>query len=87
MTDSVFVIVIAVCVYCLVIISIYLSKKDHPTRANGHWEHGCNSNPVAMLPHAAAVFNICLWVTISHKQDRYIYEVLNPSKLILIKGK
>ena len=30
-------------------------QKVHLTRANGHWEHGCNSNPVATLPHAAVV--------------------------------
>ena len=30
-------------------------QKVHPARANGHWEHGCNSNPVATLPHAAVV--------------------------------
>ena len=30
-------------------------KKVHPTRANGHWERGHNSNPVASLPHAAVV--------------------------------
>ena len=32
-------------------------QKVHPTRANGHWEHGRNSNPVATLPHAAVVCN------------------------------
>ena len=30
-------------------------QKVHPTRANGHWECGRNSNPVATLPHAAVV--------------------------------
>ena len=30
-------------------------QKIHPTHANGHWECGHNSNPVAMLPHAAVV--------------------------------
>ena len=30
-------------------------QKIHSTRANGHWEHGRNSNPVATLPHAAVV--------------------------------
>ena len=30
-------------------------QKVHPARANGHWECGHNSNPVAMLPHAAVV--------------------------------
>ena len=30
-------------------------QKVHPPCANGHWEHGCNSNPVATLPHAAVV--------------------------------
>ena len=30
-------------------------QKVHLTRANGHWEHRHNSNPVATLPHAAVV--------------------------------
>ena len=30
-------------------------QKVHPARANDHWEHRCNSNTVAMLPHAAVV--------------------------------
>ena len=30
-------------------------QKVHPTYANGHWECGCKSNPIAMLPHAAVV--------------------------------
>ena len=30
-------------------------QKVHPARANGHWENGRNSNPVAMLPHATVV--------------------------------
>ena len=30
-------------------------QKVYLARANGHWEHGCNSNPVATLPHAAVV--------------------------------
>ena len=30
-------------------------QKVHPARANGHWVHGRNSNPVARLPHAAVV--------------------------------
>ena len=30
-------------------------QKVQPTRANGHWERGCNSNPVATLPHAAVL--------------------------------
>ena len=30
-------------------------QKVHSTPANGHWEHRRNSNPVAMLPHAAVV--------------------------------
>ena len=29
--------------------------KVHPARANGHLEHGCNSNTVATLPHATVV--------------------------------
>ena len=32
-------------------------QKVHSARANGHWEHGRNSNPVASLPHAAVVCN------------------------------
>ena len=32
-------------------------QKVHPTRANGHWECGRNSNTVATLPHAAVVCN------------------------------
>ena len=31
-------------------------QKVHPTHANGHWECGRNSNPVATLPHAVVVF-------------------------------
>ena len=31
----------------------------HPARANSHWKRGRNSNPVATLPHAAAVFHMC----------------------------
>ena len=30
-------------------------QKVHLTHANGHWEHGHNSNPVATLPHTAVV--------------------------------
>ena len=30
-------------------------QKVHLTHANGHWEHGRNSNPVTTLPHAAVV--------------------------------
>ena len=30
-------------------------QKVHSARANGHWEHGRNSNPVATLPNAAVV--------------------------------
>ena len=30
-------------------------QTAHLAHANGHWEHGCNSNPVAMLPHGAVV--------------------------------
>ena len=30
-------------------------QKVHPASANGHWEHERNSNPVATLPHIAAV--------------------------------
>ena len=30
-------------------------QKVHLACANGHWERGCNSNPVATLPHAAVV--------------------------------
>ena len=30
-------------------------QKVHPAHANGHWEQGCNSNPVATLPHVAVV--------------------------------
>ena len=30
-------------------------QKVHSARASGHWECGRNSNPVAMLPHAAVV--------------------------------
>ena len=30
-------------------------QKVHSARANSHWEHGHNSNPVATLPHAAVV--------------------------------
>ena len=30
-------------------------QKVNPACANGHWEHGCNSNPVATLPHATVV--------------------------------
>ena len=30
-------------------------QKVHLARANGHWEHRRNSNPVATLPHAAVV--------------------------------
>ena len=30
-------------------------QKVHPARANGHWECGRISNPVATLPHAAVV--------------------------------
>ena len=30
-------------------------SKVHPARANGHLEHGRNSNPVATLPHATVV--------------------------------
>ena len=30
-------------------------QKVHSTPANGHCEHGHNSNPVATLPHAAVV--------------------------------
>ena len=30
-------------------------QKVHLACANGHWEHGPNSNPGAMLPHAAVV--------------------------------
>ena len=30
-------------------------QKVHPARANGHWEHRHNSNPVATLLHAAVV--------------------------------
>ena len=30
-------------------------QKVHPTCANGHWECGRNSNPVATLAHAAVV--------------------------------
>ena len=33
-------------------------QKVHPARANGHWERGHNSNPVATLPHAAVVFRM-----------------------------
>ena len=33
-------------------------QKIHPTCANGHWERGHNSNPVATLPHAAVVFRM-----------------------------
>ena len=31
-------------------------QKVHSTRANGHWERGRNSNPVATLPYAAVVY-------------------------------
>ena len=30
-------------------------QNVHLARANGHWEHGRNSNPVTTLPHAAVV--------------------------------
>ena len=30
-------------------------QKVHSGHANGHWERGHNSNPVATLPHAAVV--------------------------------
>ena len=30
-------------------------QKVHFVHANGHWERGRNSNPVATLPHAAVV--------------------------------
>ena len=30
-------------------------QKVHLARANGHWECGRNSNPVATLPHATVV--------------------------------
>ena len=30
-------------------------QNIHSTHANSHWEHGHNSNTVAMLPHAAVV--------------------------------
>ena len=30
-------------------------QKVHSARANSHRERGCNSNTVAMLPHAAVV--------------------------------
>ena len=30
-------------------------QKVHPAHANGHWERGHNSNPVATLPHATVV--------------------------------
>ena len=30
-------------------------QKVHRARANGHWECGRNSNPVATLPHTAVV--------------------------------
>ena len=30
-------------------------QNVHPARANGHWEHGRNSNTVATLPHATVV--------------------------------
>ena len=33
-------------------------QKVHSACANGHWEHGSNSNPVATLPHAAVVFRM-----------------------------
>ena len=52
-TQSWFKTSIAVCIYCLVMISIELSETTH-------FEHWCgrNSNPVAMLPHAAVVFRM-----------------------------
>ena len=33
-------------------------QKVHSARANGHWDCGHNSNPVATLPHAAVVFRM-----------------------------
>ena len=32
-------------------------QNVHPAPANGHLERRHNSNPVAMLPHAAVVLN------------------------------
>ena len=32
-------------------------QKVHFACANGHWEHGRNSNPVATLPHGTVVLH------------------------------
>ena len=31
-------------------------QKIHPAHANGHWERGRNSSPVAMLPHPVVLY-------------------------------
>ena len=58
-------VLIAVCIYRLVMISIELSETTQKT----HWR-GCNINPVATLPHAAVVFRMQPYTSIysTHNQ-------------------
>ena len=44
-------------------------QKVHPAHANGHWKRGCNSNPVATLPHAAVVLYTTIQFYISIVKD------------------
>ena len=43
-------------------------QNVHPAHANGHWECGCNSSPVATLPHAAVVLYATIYLYLLRKE-------------------